>query len=354
MTERAFARVLTAFSVLAALALAACSGGSGTGTLPGTPSAIGEQSTQAFGTGQGVPSVMYFSHEGVQRSSAPLPSTLGQNVTYLPDGGIAHIMHFGQPGVAPNVQPNMTYHGGPIEKSPKQVLVLWGFGSCSGTVPPTCTNDPNHTTEILVHFLQNVGGSHWLSVVTQYTSTAQGHITNPTHTLISPLLIDTAAAPLHPTEQDVINASFAAEQFLVAHHVVSGINKDINYVVALGRNHNPSGFRPGGFCAFHASWVINGRPPAQPFTDFPYVASAGAGCGGNSVSGPNDGVSIVLGHETAEAITDPFGNAWFDSSGNEIGDKCAFMNLGFTTLLNSDHDVVQPLWSNAVHRCVRL
>ena len=354
MTERAIARVLTVFSAAAALALGACNGGSGGGTLPSTSSGTSEQATQIFSAEPTVPSVMYFSHEQMQRSAVALPSTLGQNVSYLPDGGVAHIMHFRAGVLAPNIQANMTYHGGPIEKSPKQVLVLWGFGSCNTTFPsPTCTNDPSHTTEILGHFLHNVGGSHWLGVVTQYSSTAQGHITNPTNTLIA-VLIDTAAAPSHPTEQDVINASFAAEQFLVAHHVVTGINKDINYIVALGKNHNPSGFRPGGFCAFHSAWVINSRPPAQPFTEFPYVASAGAGCGGNSVSGPNDGVSITLGHEAAEAITDPLGNAWFDSGGNELGDKCAFTNLGFTTLLSSDRDVVQPLWSNAAHGCVRL
>jgi hypothetical protein len=37
-----------------------------------------------------------------------------------------------------------------------------------------------------------------------------------------------------------------------------------------------------------------------------------------------------MSHEIMEAATDPLGNAWFDSSGNEIGDLCGF-NFGPNT-----------------------
>jgi len=87
------------------------------------------------------------------------------------------------------------------------------------------------------------------------------------------------------------------------------------------------------------------------FTNLPYLPDAGTSCGANSVSGPLDGVSIVGGHEQAETETDPQLSAWYDSSGNEIGDKCAWINLGVNPAAGGFP--TQPLWSNAVKGCVQ-
>ncbi len=84
------------------------------------------------------------------------------------------------------------------------------------------------------------------------------------------------------------------------------------------------------------------------------MTDAGGSCGEDSVNGPAplDGVSIVEGHELAEAITDPLLNAWYDSSGNEIGDKCAWQGLA-TISTTTGTFAVQPLWSNAAGGCVQ-
>ena len=353
MKERLLVRVLPAFSIVAALALASCGhSGPGAGTLPMSSSPAGAQSSAVsagsalFGISQSGMSEAFLPPE--RFTSAAFPSVFGPNVTRLANGGVGHIMPYGgSRTLTPAVINLLKYHGGLIQKSPQQILVLWGFGTCTGALPLSCTNDPNHTTEILVHFLQNVGGAQYLTSQTQYTSTSQGHITNPLNTLTH-VVVDTAAAPLHPTEQQVLNVAFGVQQFL---HLSNNVN--VNYVVALGHGHDPSGFKPGGFCAFHSAFTVSGKSGFQPFTDFPYVTEAGAGCGAFTVSGKNDGVSVVLGHETAEAITDPGLNAWFDINGEETGDKCA--NLGLnrnTTLEHSDVDPVQPLWSNSAKGCV--
>jgi hypothetical protein len=54
-------------------------------------------------------------------------------------------------------------------------------------------------------------------------------------------------------------------------------------------------------------------------------------------------------HETREAVTDPTGSTWFDSSGAEADDKCAwspspFLVSGFG---------YQYEWSNASRACVK-
>jgi hypothetical protein len=40
-----------------------------------------------------------------------------------------------------------------------------------------------------------------------------------------------------------------------------------------------------------------------------------------------DMLTIVSSHEIREAVSDPLGNAWYDSSGNEGDDKCVWHNL---------------------------
>ncbi|MEO9239355.1 MAG: hypothetical protein ABI418_14840, partial [Jatrophihabitantaceae bacterium] len=92
---------------------------------------------------------------------------------------------------------------------------------------------------------------------------------------------------------------------------------------------------------------------ATTYTDLPYMPDAGGSCGAGSVTGSSlDGVSIVEGHELAEAITDPELNAWYDSSGAEIGDICAWTGLAVIGL-NGGSYPMQPLWSNAANACVQ-
>ncbi|MDP9008006.1 MAG: hypothetical protein M3N91_04750, partial [Pseudomonadota bacterium] len=111
--------------------------------------------------------------------------------------------------------------------------------------------------------------------------------------------------------------------------------------------HSTAGFG-SSFCAYHGAIAAD---PNVTYTNLPYMTDAGSACGANSVSGPLDGVSIVEGHELAEAITDPLLNAWKDASNNEIGDKCAWTDLtDIATSLGTF--AVQPLWSNAANGCV--
>ena len=63
-----------------------------------------------------------------------------------------------------------------------------------------------------------------------------------------------------------------------------------------------------------------------------------------------DGYSIVVGHEYAEAVTDPdnfFSNqdGWNDAQGSENGDKCAWTN-DQNIKLGGHRFAVQPMWSN--------
>jgi hypothetical protein len=108
----------------------------------------------------------------------------------------------------------------------------------------------------------------------------------------------------------------------------------------------------------------------------PYVLSQGDNCGAHLVNsgtiGKLDGVTIALGHEVEETITDPDAEdilpngqvlgGWYDPfDANENGDKCAYVGLipfigGSTGEPGSANNIrgnrgtrfpVQSLWSNA-------
>jgi hypothetical protein len=81
-----------------------------------------------------------------------------------------------------------------------------------------------------------------------------------------------------------------------------------------------------GYCAWHAYQASN----SMLYADMPWAYSVN-GCDVDVAfgTGYSNGDAIdpevgVLSHEMAETMTDPELNAWFDGSGNEIGDKCAY------------------------------
>jgi len=74
-----------------------------------------------------------------------------------------------------------------------------------------------------------------------------------------------------------------------------------------------------------------------------------------------DATISVVSHEANETITDGLGNAWYDSSGNENGDKCAYnygtalgsINGGqYNQNIGTGHYEMQQEWSNRSSGCV--
>jgi hypothetical protein len=78
------------------------------------------------------------------------------------------------------------------------------------------------------------------------------------------------------------------------------------------------------YCAYH-SFIPTSAPIIYaniPFGNLSVCQNPGQPSpNGDAVA---DAVTDVASHEMTEAITDPMLNAWFDSSGNEIGDICNF------------------------------
>jgi hypothetical protein len=118
----------------------------------------------------------------------------------------------------------------------------------------------------------------------------------------------------------------------------------------------PSGMRvsmTGGqsctsFCGYHGHFTYSsgGQSFDIKYASFPYTDCSGCRLPGTAIA---DMLTIVGSHEIREAVTDPDLNAWYDSSGYEADDKCAWHNLYNMT---NGHFLVQPEYSNAAGGCV--
>jgi serine protease len=253
---------------------------------------------------------------------------------------------------------DLIYGGGPIVTSPTVYIVYWG--SQWGT--SSITNDPSGEAALQSSFFQHAYGSGdtFFTSQTQYcegvasgTTLCNGAGTPVGHPSATPLagtwLDSSAKAPSRPSD-----AQLAAEAVKAAAHFgVSGDN--IQIIVDSPHGVVPSGFKTQ-YCAWH-DVTTNASGADVPYTNMPYITDAGTACGSNfitpsnGVSGTDEGITIVGGHEYAETLTDPeAGNGWVDSTGYETGDKCAWISSGqgASTIiaLNGSYFAVQSLWSN--------
>ena len=115
------------------------------------------------------------------------------------------------------------------------------------------------------------------------------------------------------------------------------------------------------YCAYHSSFTSGSSTIL--YANMPYDGVSGCESGEypNGDTGGDSELNVTS-HESIETLTDPLGNAWFDSSGNEIGDKCNFTfgsPLGgpagaqYNEQIGSANYYLQEEWSNAVAGCVQ-
>jgi hypothetical protein len=106
------------------------------------------------------------------------------------------------------------------------------------------------------------------------------------------------------------------------------------------------------YCAYH-SYGTCGRTPVQ-FAYF-FNLDGDSGCDPQDTSGLHSqglaALANVSGHELSEARTDPASpGAWYDSRGEENGDKCAWtFNVPLVSFSNGTQWKIQGEWSNAAY-----
>jgi len=139
-----------------------------------------------------------------------------------------------------------------------------------------------------------------------------------------------------------------------------GVPKDTNgiyFVLTSSDVNETSGFCTQ-YCGWHTHGTISGSDIKYSFVGNPDRCSSA--CEEETIS-PNgdsgaDGMASIMAHETEEAISDPDLNAWYDGSGAENADKCAWKfgpttgvlgNGAYNQTLGGLHWLIQMNWENA-------
>jgi serine protease len=250
----------------------------------------------------------------------------------------------------------------------------WGTQGSDGSGNVTLSGDPSAEAPYVQKLMKGLGTSNelWSGVMTQYcdgvavgaqtcpASNTQ-HVAYPTGGAYAGVWVDeSTASPSQASGHQLgVEAVNAAAHF---GNTTASANRDAQYVILSPHGTNPDGWRTGGFCAWHdynGDSTLSGGPVSSPygdiaFTNLPYITDAGASCGQDFVNsnGTLDGVSIVEGHEYAETVTDqnPPGG-YTDNSGEENGDKCAWITPGtsggsFNLTDSTGTFAMQTTWAN--------
>ena len=228
--------------------------------------------------------------------------------------------------------PNMTYHGGKIMPTAVSKIIFWGssWGSYSGDkITGLDAWNSGHSN------------SNYAKTVDEYTGsngqvgaalTHQGHIIDTsvasgggnTSTILAEVCKQVTAGKITPDPSG--NGYYA---------VYSDVKRG-----------------NAGYCAWHSAGTCGGK--AVQFAFF-FNLDGDAGCDpADTQTGHSQGLAAlgsVTAHELSEARSDPANpGAWYDASGAENGDKCAWtFNVPYVTFPDGNKWKMQGEWSNAAY-----
>lgn len=225
---------------------------------------------------------------------------------------------------------NLLYHNGPIVSTPTVQAIYWGTNWSNSSF----TADKQTG---LASFYNGWKGSSYANTNTEYNDSTGAFVTTGMTNLNA--IVDTSAAKSGNNTSAIL-----AEVCKVVTNPQAGAY----YPVYTDLK------RAGNFCAYH-SWGSCGGTPIQ--FGFFWNLDGDAGCDPQSdVTTETQGLAAlanVSAHELSEMLTDPNGNAWYDASGAENGDKCAWKFKNDVSFTNSTTWKLQMEWSNAANGCIQ-
>jgi hypothetical protein len=222
--------------------------------------------------------------------------------------------------------PQLVFHGGPVLASGAAVTpIFWGS---------SWSTYQGDKVSGIDGFYAGVGGTAYAKTTSEYSG-SNGPV--GTNVSSSKHLVYSAAAPSGAPSTSQVLAVVAAN---ISNPVANGY-----YPVYSDQ---PRGH--AGYCAWH-SWGTIGSTPVQ-FAFF-FNLDGDPGCDPSDTSGlHSEGLAAlgnVSGHELSETLTDPNGNAWYDSSGAENADKCAWTFSGTLVSFKNSQWKIQGNWSNIAY-----
>ncbi|GCE23070.1 hypothetical protein [Dictyobacter kobayashii] len=237
---------------------------------------------------------------------------------------------------------NLNYGGGPVMGGTTNVFAI--FWEPTGNVSSTYQG-------LIQRYFGDVNGSGLYNNNTQYTDSA-GNV--PSNTQFAGSWTDNTAYPESPLlDSDIQNEVSRAQS---ANGWSSSIDNIFFVFTEAGQDlcfdSSQSQCASNAFCAYHSYFGSNTIYAAMPYAAS-FSCNGGQGPNGDQAA---DETINVTSHEQMEAATDPLLNAWTDSSGQEIGDKCAWNfgsvnSDGSNVNFNGDPYLLQQEWDNNIGGC---
>jgi len=242
----------------------------------------------------------------------------------------------------------INYHGGPVMANTVNVYFIWYGNWVNGT-----HSSDSQTTVNLINSLYGSGGlsgSGYEMINSTYGDNSHN---------VSGLL--TLAGSTTNNYSNGSRLSDRTIKTIVTNAISSGsLPKDTNGVYFVLTSSDVS--ESSGFCSFYCGWhtsaTILSADIKYAFVGNPDRCTSA--CEAQTKSPNNDsgadGMASIMAHETEEAISDPDLNAWYDGSGNENADKCAWKwgpttgsvgNAGYNQTLGGHNWLIQMNWENA-------
>jgi hypothetical protein len=227
---------------------------------------------------------------------------------------------------------NMTYHGGKIMPTVVTKSIFWG---------PKWTGSTFAGDKItgLDSWYSGHANSNYARISDEYTGTNGTVGASGTH---QGHIIDTTTASSGASTSTIL--AEVCKQ-VTAGSIVPDPAGNGYYAVYTDVKRGSA-----GYCAYHSAGTCAGK--LVQFAFF-FDLDGDSGCDpGDTTTGHLQGLAAlanVTAHELAEARTDPASpGAWYDSSGAENGDKCAWaFNVPSVTFSNGTNWKLQGEWSNA-------
>lgn len=251
----------------------------------------------------------------------------------------------------------LSYNDGPVMHNPTAYAIFWlplGYHFESGT----SGNDSNYES-LVTRFLGDLSGSSYLSITTQYPDNTFGSPSDAFR--FGGSWIDTTAYTGNGSNLSDVDLTNEIMHAITANNWPEGTNKV--YFLFTAENVLSQSLEEAGLCADHTYFADPDTGENVMWANIPDIPQAGC-----ELSGPTpnfdqfaDSAINLMSHELFESITDPLFSAWIDSSGSEIGDKCAWTfgpQIGNNSTepnanieLNGHYYKVQQEWSNALTGC---
>ena len=240
----------------------------------------------------------------------------------------------------------INYHNGPIMPGTVNVYFIWYGNWVNGPKP----SDSQTTVNLINSLFNGLNGSGYEKINSTYGDNSN-NVTGNLH--IAGSTTNNYGSGTRLSDRKING--------IVSSAITSGaLPKDTNgiYFVLTSSDVTASSGFCTQYCGWHTHGTISGSDIKYSFVGNPDRCPSA--CEEETIS-PNgdsgaDGMASIMAHESEEAISDPDLNAWYDSSGQENADKCAWKfgpvtgqlgNGGYNQTLGGLHWLIQMNWENA-------